>query len=55
MYRTFEVVATYTSNKEIKVYEDGRRTADVTVCDSDVDGACKILEALGYQLLYRAR
>lgn len=55
MYRTFEVVATYTSNKEIKVYEGGRRIADAILCDRDVNGACKILEALGYQLLYRAR
>lgn len=55
MYRTFEVLATYTSNKEIKVYENGRRIADVVLCDSDVDGACKILKTLGYQLLYRTR
>nr|DAG16125.1 MAG TPA: hypothetical protein [Caudoviricetes sp.] len=55
MCKSFEVVATYTSNKEIKVYECGRRIADVIVCNEDVDGACKILEALGYQLLYRAR
>lgn len=55
MYKSFEVVATYTSNKEIKVYECGRRVADVILGNEDVDGACKILEALGYQLLYRAR
>ena len=43
MYKTYEVISAYIKEKEIKAYEDGRR------------GACKILEALGYQQLYRAR
>ena len=48
MYKTYEVISAYIKEKEIKAYENGRRVADV-------DGACKILEALGYQQLYRAR
>lgn len=55
MYKTYEVISAYIKEKEIKAYEDGRRVADIVVSDCDVDGACKILEVLGYQQLYRAR
>lgn len=55
MYKTYEVVSAYAEKKEIKAYENGRRVADIVVFNYDVDGACKILEALGYQQLYRAR
>lgn len=46
MYRTFEVVATYTSNKEIKVYEDGRRTADENgrISYSEIEKRCSAAE-----------
>lgn len=54
MYKTFEVVDAYLGNKEIKAYENGRRVLDIILNDYNVDGACKVLEALGYQLLYRA-
>lgn len=55
MYKTYEVISAYIKEKEIKAYENGRRVADIVVPDCDVDGACKILETLGYQQLYRAR
>lgn len=55
MYKTYEVISAYIKEKEIKAYENGRRVADIVVPDCDVDGACKILEVLGYQQLYRAR
>lgn len=54
MNKTFEVVDAYIDNKEIKAYENGKRVLDIILNDYDVDGACKILKALGYQLLYRA-
>lgn len=54
MYKTFEVVDAYTGNKEIRAFENGKRVIDIILNDYNVDGAVKILETLGYQLLYRA-
>lgn len=53
MNKTFEITEAYIDNHEIKAYEDGKRVLDIIVNDYNVDGACKVLEALGYQLLYR--
>lgn len=53
MNKTFEIAEAYAGNKEIKAYEDGKRVLNIIVNDYNVDGACKVLEALGYQLLYR--
>lgn len=53
MNKTFEITEAYIGNREIKAYEDGDRVLDIIVNDYNVDGACKVLEALGYQLLYR--
>lgn len=53
MTKTFEVVDAYLGNKEIKAYENGRCVLDIIINDYNVDGACKVLEALGYQLLHR--
>lgn len=55
MYKTFEVVNAYIGNYEIKAYENGRRVLDIILNDYNVDVACEVLEALGYQSLYRAR
>lgn len=55
MYKTFEVVNACIGNYEIKAYENGRRVLDIILNDYNVDGACEVLEALGYQSLYRAR
>lgn len=54
MTKSFEVVDAYLDNKEIKAYENGRRVLDIILNDCNVDGACEVLEALGYYLLYRA-
>lgn len=54
MNKTFEVVNAYTDNKEIRAFENGKRVIDIILNDYNVDGAVKILESLGYQLLYRA-
>ena len=52
MNKTFEVVEAYIGNREIKAYENGNCVLDIIVNDYNVDGACEVLEALGY-LLYR--
>lgn len=54
MTKTFEVVDAYIGNKTIHAFENGRRVLDIILNDYNVDGAIKVLEALGYQLLYRA-
>lgn len=54
MTKTFKVVGAYLGNKEIKAYENSRCVLDIIINDYNVDGACKVLEALGYRLLYRA-
>lgn len=53
MNKTFEITEAYIGNREIKAYENGRRVLDIIVNDYDVEGACAVLKALGYQLLYR--
>lgn len=53
MNRTFEITRAYIGNMEIKAYENGRRVLDIIVNDYNVEGACKVLKALGYRLLYR--
>ena len=53
MNNTFEVVEAYTGNKEIKVYENGRNILDIILNDYDVNGAIKVLEALGYRMTHR--
>lgn len=53
MNKTFEITEAYIGNSEIKAYENGRRVLDIIVNDYNVEGSCKVLEALGYQLLYR--
>lgn len=53
MNKTFEVMEAYTGNYQIKAYEDGNRVLDIILNDYDTDGACKVLEALGYSLLHR--
>lgn len=54
MTKTFEVVDAYLDHKELKAYENGKCILDIILNDYNVYGACKVLEALGYQLLYKA-
>ncbi len=53
MNRTFEVIEAYIGNRQIKAYENSNCVLDIIVNDWNVDGACKVLEALGYSLLRR--
>ena len=53
MNKTFEVVDAYIGNKEIKAYENGRCVIDIILNDYNVDGACKVLKALGYRMTHR--
>lgn len=53
MNKTFEVVEAYIGNREVKAYENGNCVLDIIINDYNVDGACEVLKALGYFLLYR--
>ena len=53
MNKTFEIVEAYIDNREIKAYENGNCVLDIIINDYNVDGACEVLEALGYLPLYR--
>ena len=55
MCKIFEITDAYTRNFEIKAYENGMCVLDIILNDYNVDGACKVLESLGYQLSYRER
>ena len=54
MTKSFEVMDAYMGNKEIKAYENGRHVIDIILNDYNVEGACIVLEALGYYRLYRS-
>ena len=54
MNKTFKVVGSYPGNKNIKAYENGEKILDIILNDYNVDGAIKVLEALGYRMTYRA-
>ena len=54
MTKTFEIIDSYLDNKEIKVYENGECVLDIILMENDYNIVRKILEALGYQLSYRA-
>ena len=54
MTKSFEVVDAYLGNKEIKAYENGKYVLNIILNDYNIDGAVKVLEALGYRLTYRA-
>lgn len=53
MRKTFKVTEAYIGNKTIEVWENGDCILKIILSNYNVDGAVKILEALGYQLLYR--
>lgn len=54
MNKTFKIIDAYLDNKNIKVYENGERVLEIILNDYNIDGAVKVLEALGYRLTYRA-
>ena len=53
MSETFKGVEAYAGNKHIKAYENGRNILDIILNDYDVNGAIKVLEALGYRMTHR--
>lgn len=53
MNKTFRVDNAYSGNKNIKAYENGRKILDIILNDYNVDGACKVLVALGYRMTHR--
>lgn len=52
MNKTFEVVEAYAGNYAIKAYEDGNCVLDIIVNDYNVEGARRVLEAMGYAMTY---
>lgn len=59
MYKNYVVLTSRigsrdTGERELRAFEDDRRVMDITLNKSDVDVACKVLDALGYQQSYRA-
>lgn len=52
--KNFEVLDAMPGVKRIKAYENGKCIVDMIIIDDNVNGARKILEALGYKLLRRA-
>ena len=54
MNKTCKVIVAYSGNKTIKAYENGKKILEIILNDYDVDGAIKVLEALGYRMTYRA-
>ncbi len=54
MNKTFKIVNAEFGNKNIKIYENGERVLELILNSYTVDGAIKVLEALGYRMTYRA-
>lgn len=52
--KNFEIRDSLPGTKRIRAYENGKWIVDMILTDDNVNGACKILEALGYKLLCRA-
>ena len=53
MNKTFRIDDAYSGNKYVKAYENGRKILDIILNDYNVNGACKVLEALGYKMTHR--
>lgn len=51
--KNFEILDSLPGVKRIKAHENGKWIVDMILADGNVNGACKILEALGYKLLRR--
>ena len=49
--KNFEIRDSMPGVKRIRAYENGKLIVDMILTDDNVNGACKILEALGYKLL----
>lgn len=51
--KNFEIRDSLPGTKRIRAYENGKWIVDMILTDENINGACKILEALGYKLLRR--
>ena len=49
--KCFEIRDSLPGAKRIRAYENGKWIVDMILTNDNVNGACKILEALGYKLL----
>ena len=53
MNKNFDLLDLWPGAKRIRAYENGKWIVDMILTDDNINGACKILEALGYKLLRR--
>lgn len=53
MLKTYRVVNAYMDNYRIEAFESGKNVLTMIVAFHEVDGACKVLNALGYNCTKR--
>lgn len=53
MLKTYRVTCAYTGNYQIEAFESGKNVLSTIVAFHEIDGACKILNALGYKCTKR--
>lgn len=51
--KTFRVIRAYEGNKTIQAFDSGKETLCIILDDYNVDGAIRVLEAMGYRLTKR--
>ena len=53
MNKTFRVIRAYEGNKTVQAFDSGKETLCIILDDFNVDGAIRVLEAMGYRLTKR--
>lgn len=53
MLKTYRVTRAYTGNYRIEAFESGKNVLAMLVAFHEIDGACEILNALGYNCTKR--
>ena len=53
MLKTYRITNVYTDNYRIEAFESGKNVLTIIVAFHEVDGACKVLNALGYNCTKR--
>ena len=53
MLKTYRITNAYTDNYRIEAFESGKKVLTMIVAFHEVDGACEILNALGYDCTKR--
>ena len=53
MLKTYRITNAYTDNYRIEAFESGKNVLTMIVASYEVDGACEVLDALGYDCTKR--